>query len=30
MQSITVKLTSTIVDNAKIGETEYFLWDDNT
>ena len=30
MQSITVKLTSTIVDNAKIGETEYFLWDENT
>lgn len=30
MQSITVKLTATIVDNAKVGATEYFLWDENT
>lgn len=30
MQSITTKLTATIVDNAKVGATEYFLWDENT
>lgn len=30
MQSITTRLTATIVDNAKVGATEYFLWDENT
>jgi len=30
MQSITIRLTATIVENAKVGETEYFLWDENT
>lgn len=30
MQSITIRLTPSIVDNAKVGETEYFLWDENT
>ena len=30
MQSITIRLTATIVENAKVGAKEYFLWDENT